>query len=190
MLVLMEWMRHRRRWSFVVGVVFALGAIWIWVSAVPASATTSRIPSPRQGFAAPDFSLELMGGGEVTLSDLRGQAVIVNLWASWCPPCRAEMPAMQRLYEANQARGLAILAINTAYQDSMASAEAFIREYGLTFPIPLDRTGEVAGRYQLMALPTTFFIDPEGIIQQVVIGGPMSEAALQVAVESLLSEMP
>jgi peroxiredoxin len=187
---LMEWMRDRKRWAILMGVVFVLSAIWIRLSAVPATATTSgMIPSPRQDFAAPDFTLELLGGGEVTLSDLRGQVVIVNLWASWCPPCRAEMPAMQRLYEANRARGLEILAVNTVYQDSRNSAQDFISEYGLTFPIPLDLSGSVARLYQLQALPTTFFIDPEGIIRQVVIGGPMSEATLQVAVESLLSEV-
>lgn len=186
---LMAWMRDRKRWAILMCVVFALGVIWIWVSAVPAAATTTEISSPRQGFAAPDFTLDLLGGGEVTLSDLRGLVVIVNLWASWCPPCRAEMPAMQRLYEANRARGLEILAVNTAYQDSRTSAQDFISEYGLTFPIPLDLSGSVARQYQLRALPTTFFIDPEGIIRQVVIGGPMSEATLQIAVESLLSEV-
>jgi peroxiredoxin len=186
----MEWMRDRKRWAILMGVVFVISVIWIWLSAVPATATTSgMIPSPRRDFAAPDFTLELLGGGEVTLSDLRGQAVIVNLWASWCPPCRAEMPALQRLYEANRARGLEILAVNTVYQDSRNSAQDFISEYGLTFPIPLDLSGSVARLYQLQALPTTFFIDPEGIIRQVVIGGPMSEATLQVAVESLLSEV-
>jgi cytochrome c biogenesis protein CcmG/thiol:disulfide interchange protein DsbE len=188
---LMKWMADRRRWSILMGAVLALGAVWIWISAVPVSTTTAgEIPSPRQGFAAPDFTLDLLEGGDVTLSDLRGQVVVVNLWASWCPPCRAEMPAMQRLYEANQGRGLEILAVNTTYQDSMAAAREFVTEHGLTFPMPLDQSGAVARLYQLQALPTTFFIDHEGIIQQVVIGGPISEATLQIAVESLLSEVP
>ncbi len=184
-------MADRKRWSALMVIVFALGATWIWLSAVPASATTSgMISSPREGFVAPDFTLELLAGGEVTLSNLRGKVVVVNLWASWCPPCRAEMPAMQRLYEANSARGLEILAINTTYQDSRTSAQEFINEHGLTFPIPIDQSGAVARQYHLQALPTTFFIDHEGIIRQVVVGGPMSEATLQIAVESLLREVP
>jgi peroxiredoxin len=184
-------MADRKRWLALMIIVFALGATWIWLSAVPASATTSgMIPSPREGFAAPDFTLALLGGGEITLSDLRGKVVVLNLWASWCPPCRAEMPAMQRLYEANRARGLEILAINTAYQDSRTSAQEFISEHELTFPVPIDQRGAVARQYLLQALPTTFFIDHQGIIRQVVVGGPMSEATLQIAVESLLRELP
>lgn len=188
---LLEMMGDRKRWAILMGAVFIIGAAWIWRSAVPASATQSgEISSPREGFAAPDFSLELMRGGEVTLSDLRGKVVIVNLWASWCPPCRAEMPALQRLYEDNHERGLEILAVNTTFQDSAGTAQAFVDELGLTFPVPLDRSGEVSRLYQLRALPSTFFIDRHGVIRQVVLGGPMSEATLQVAVEILLEEAP
>ena len=188
---LLNWMGDRKRWSVLMSVVFIIGAGWAWLSAVPASATTSgAIPSPRQGFAAPDFTLELLNGGDVTLSDLRGSVVIVNLWASWCPPCRAEMPALQRVFEANHARGLEMLAVNTAFQDNQASAQEFVRQHALTFPVPLDRTGGVAHLYQLRAMPTTFFIDRNGVIRQVIIGGPMSEATLRVAVESLLEEAP
>lgn len=188
---LLEWIRDGRRWALVMSVVFILAAVWIWLSAAPASATTSgEIPSPRQGFAAPDFTLELLQGGEVTLSELRGQVVILNLWASWCPPCRAEMPALQRVYEANHERGLEVLAVHTTYQDSEAAAQDFVQEYALTFPVPLDRAGEISRLYQLRALPTTFFIDRQGVIRQVVLGGPMSEATLQVAVQTLLDEVP
>jgi len=85
-----------------------------------------QIASPRVGFAAPDFTLELLGGGQVTLSELRGKAVVVNLWASWCPPCRAEMPALQSFYEENRARGLEVVAVNTTFQDSKSEAAAFV----------------------------------------------------------------
>lgn len=188
---LLEMMGDRKRWAILMGAVFIIGAAWIWLSAVPASATPSgEISSPREGFAAPDFTLELMRGGEVTLSDLRGRVVIVNLWASWCPPCRAEMPALQRLYEDNHERGLEILAVNSTFQDSAGAAQDFVDELGLTFLVPLDRSGDVSRLYQLRALPSTFFIDRHGVIRQVVLGGPMSEATLQVAVESLMDEMP
>jgi len=188
---LIGWMGDRKRWMLLMSVVFLFGGVWIWLSAVPASATTSgQTPSPRQGFAAPDFTLELMQGGEVTLYDLRGQVVILNLWASWCPPCRTEMPAMQRVYEANRQRGLEILAVNATYQDSLAEAQEFVDQHELSFPMPLDRRGMVSRLYQLRAMPTTFFIDRQGVIDQVVIGGPMSEAMLRAAVESLLDEEP
>jgi len=173
-------------------VVLALGTVWTIFSRLPASATSNGVPpaSPRQGFAAPDFTLDLLGGGEVTLSDLRGKPVVVNLWASWCLPCRAEMPAIERVYRDYQDLGLVVLGVNTTNQDSEADAAAFVRQYGLTFPIPLDRDGSVSVRYALRGLPTTFFIDREGIIRSVVVGGPMSEAVIRSKVEDLLKETP
>jgi thiol-disulfide isomerase/thioredoxin len=129
-----------------------------------------------------------LDGGEITLSELRGHPVILNLWASWCPPCRAEMPALQRVYEANRERGLEILAVNMTSQDSQSSAKNFVDQNGLTFTIPLDRLGLVSNIYQSRALPSTFFVDRQGVIQKVVIGGPMSEVLIESVVEMLLSE--
>jgi len=178
-----------RRWSTFTILVLGAGLIWTLRSAVPAGATTGGLtPSPRVGFAAPDFTLDLLGGVQVTLSELRGKAVVVNLWATWCPPCRAEMPALQRIYAANGSRGLEILAVNTTFQDSEGGAAAFVDEFGLTFPVALDRDGEASRAYQLRALPTTFFIDRSGVIRTVVLGGPMSETTIQTIVEELLAE--
>lgn len=173
-------------------VALALGGGWTFLSRLPATAANaSQQPaSPRQGFAAPDFTLELLGGGEVTLSELRGKPVVVNLWASWCPPCRAEMPAIQKVYQDYQDLGLVVLGVNTTNQDNEADAAAFVRQYGLTFPIPLDRDGSVSARYELRGLPTTFFIDRKGMIRSVVVGGPMSEAVIRSKVEDLLKETP
>ena len=168
-------------------IVLAFGAAWTFASRALAVASPA---SPRQGFAAPDFTLDLLGGGEVTLSDLRGKPVVVNLWASWCPPCRAEMPAIQKVYQDYKDLGLVVLGVNTTNQDSEADAAAFVRDYGLTFPIPLDRDGSVSVRYALRGLPTTFFIDREGIIRSVVVGGPMSEAVIRSNVEDLLKKTP
>jgi len=179
------------RWSATVLGVVVLGAIWIAVSQVPASATTGgAIPSPREGFLAPDFTLETLQGETVTLSDLRGKAVVVNLWASWCPPCRAEMPALQAAYEADRDRGLEILAVDMTYQDTEQDALRFIQEFGLTFPIALDRDGTVARQYLLRALPSTFFVGPDGVITKVVIGGPMSEATIRTNVRDMLDGLP
>lgn len=189
--LLQAWLQRPRRWSAFMAGVLVLGALWTWFSAVPATSTTGGlIPSPREGFLAPDFTLDLLGGEPVSLSGLRGQVVMINLWASWCPPCRAEMPAIERIYQVNRARGLEVLAVNTTYQDNESAARAFVQEYGLTFPILLDRTGAMANRYQLRALPTTFFVDRQGVIQDVVVGGPMSEALIQSKVEPLLAEAP
>jgi len=181
-----------RRWTTVMAVVLALGTVWTFLSRVPPAATTGGAPPPsaREGFSAPDFTLDLLGGGQVTLSELRGKAVMVNLWASWCPPCRAEMPAIENVYQAYKDRGFEVLAVNTTFQDSEAEAAAFAQNFSLTFPILLDRTGAVSARYLLRALPSTFFVDRQGVIRSVVIGGPMSEAVIQSKVEDVLKETP
>lgn len=181
----------RTRWLLLSLVIFFASSVWVWASAAPDSETTGgRIPSPREGFLAPDFTLDLLTGGEMTLSEQRGKVLIINLWASWCPPCRAEMPALQEVYNANQDRGLEILAVNTTFQDQESAAASFIEEFELTFPILMERSGDVARQYLLRAMPSTFFIDREGVIRKVIIGGPMSEATLQTAVEELLQESP
>ena len=186
---LVDFLSDPRRWGVLVAVVLSAGAIWTGLSAVSAQGVSGGATSaPREGFLAPDFRLTLLGGGEVALSELRGQVVIVNLWASWCPPCRAEMPALQEAYEAYHDRGLEILAVNTTYQDSHAAAAGFVQEYGLTFPVPLDQTGEVSRSYLLRALPTSFFIDRDGVIRAVVIGGPMSRTTIRTTVERLLGD--
>lgn len=100
------------------------------------------------------------------------------------------MPALQEVYNANQDRGLEILAVNTTFQDQESAAASFIEEFELTFPILMERSGDVARQYLLRAMPSTFFIDREGVIRKVIIGGPMSEATLQTAVEELLQESP
>lgn len=179
------------KWRFTSLIILITSAGWIWLSAAePGDTTYGRIPAPRQGFLAPDFSLQDLNGQQFTLSELRGQTILVNLWATWCPPCKAEMPGMQAIYETYQEQGFLILAVNATFQDSAAAAAAFAEEYQLTFPILLDSSGEVSRVYQMRALPTSFFIDHEGVIQEVVVGGPMSSALLQVRVEQLLKEVP
>jgi peroxiredoxin len=100
------------------------------------------------------------------------------------------MPAIEAVYQANKDKGLEVLAVNTTYQDGEAQAAAFVREFGLSFPIPLDRSGDVSRLYLLRALPSTFFVDRQGVIRKVIIGGPMSEATLESTVQGLLQEAP
>ncbi len=178
-------MQSKRRILF--AGILTLGLAWIFVSADRSGdSTNGSIPAPRAGFLAPDFALETLDGGTVRLSDLRGQAVVVNLWTTWCPPCKAEMPALQKVYEEYQARGLVILAVNSTVQDDPKAIPAFVEQYGLTFPILLDRNNEAGRLYQLRSLPSTFFIRRDGIIHEVVIGGPMAEALLRTRIENIL----
>ena len=126
----------------------------------------------------------------MTLSDHRGQAVLINFWASWCPPCKAEMPAMEATFQDYQDQGFTILAINVTNQDSASAAERFSKGNSLTFPILYDFDGTAARSYNVHSMPTSFFVDPDGIIREVVIGGPMSEALLRTRIENILPETP
>jgi peroxiredoxin len=167
--------------------ILVIGLTWIFISADRAGVSTSgRIPAPRDGFSAPDFSLMSPDGETISLKDLRGQAVLVNLWATWCPPCRAEMPAIQKLYDEYKDQGFVVLAVNMTYQDTPSEVLPFTKANNLSFPILLDETGGMAKSYELRSLPSSFFIDRNGMIQEVVIGGPMSEALLRTRIESIL----
>ena len=181
---------NNQRWTLFSAAVLSLAALWILASRVPVAATTGGAPppSPREGFSAPDITLETLDGGQTTLSELRGKVVLVNFWASWCPPCRAEMPAIESVYRAYNGLGLEVLAVNTTNQDDVAAAAAFVQELGLSFPIPLDHTGAVSASYNLRGLPSSYFIDQQGVIRSVIVGGPMSEALVQSRVEELLRE--
>ena len=175
------------QWSLLL-LVLALGVGWIWISkASPEGTTGGKIPAPQKGFLAPDISLPTEEGQVITLSELRGQPVLLNIWATWCPPCRAEMPAMEAVYKDYSQDGFVILAVNATNQDDASEAMAFADSFGLSFPILFDKRGETSQKYKVRALPTSFFIDAQGIIREVVVGGPMSEALLRIRVDELIA---
>lgn len=165
--------------------ILIAGASWIALSADGAG-TSTNTSAPQAGFSAPDFTLQTLNGESYTLSELRGQAVLVNLWATWCPPCRAEMPAIEKIYQEYKDQGFIVLAIDMTYQDDSFAVVPFTQKYGLTFPILLEETGDVASAYQLRSLPSSYFINRAGVISEVVIGGPMSEALLRTRIEQIL----
>jgi peroxiredoxin len=183
----MNW-ESKSTWYALMAILLALGVAWIALSRAPeqvAVAQNGRPPSPQAGFTAPDFTLDKLGGGTVSLSDLQGQAVLVNFWATWCPPCRAEMPAIQRVYDRYRDQGFTVLAVDLQESDSQVAD--FAAEMGLTFPILMDRDGSVFARYRVMGLPSTFFVDRDGVIQDVALGGPMTEAYIESQVTSLMA---
>ena len=183
---------RKRRWEILMLVSLATGILWTLVSRVPSAvdAPLSTSPSPREGFLAPDFTLDTLDGTKVTLSELRGKIVLINLWTTWCPPCRAEMPALENAYKQYKDSGVVVLGLNVTNQDSEKDIPPFVDEFGLTFPILLDRDGSVSALYQLKGLPTTYFVNREGIIRTVVVGGPMNETFIRSKIEALLQEIP
>lgn len=166
--------------------VLTAGAAWIFLSAEADAPGANQLSAPQAGFPAPDFTLKAPSGETLTLSSLQGQAVLVNFWATWCPPCRAEMPAIQKMYEEYREQGFTVLAVNSTFQDDPLAVVPFADEYGLTFPILLDETADVTRAYQVRSLPSSYFINRYGVITQVVIGGPMSETLLRTRIEEAL----
>lgn len=129
----------------------------------------------QEGKPAPDFTLTTLDGKTVKLSDYKGKKVILNFWATWCPPCKAEMPHMQNFYEENKDNGIEILAVNLTMIDNGTQAvKDFALDYGLTFPIPLDVEGLIGPQYQAFTIPTSYILDANGIITKKVVG-PMDE---------------
>jgi cytochrome c biogenesis protein CcmG, thiol:disulfide interchange protein DsbE len=176
-----------RNWNLFSLVVLVLAAAWTAGTAVwSAPQVQDEAQQPRPGFYAPDFELLSPEGDVVRLSDLRGQPVILNLWASWCPPCKAEMPALENVHRHYGADGLVVLGVNMTYQDSASRALQFLEEEGLTFPVVMDTDGSVGRRYQMRALPTTFFIARDGRIHSLEVGGPLPEALLRAKAIELL----
>ncbi|GIW43140.1 MAG: thioredoxin [Candidatus Binatia bacterium] len=122
----------------------------------------------RAGFAAPSFRLPTLDGRTVRLEEFRGKILFLNFWATWCPPCREEMPAMQRVYERFRQRPFAMLAVS---EDTSAEpVREFVNALGLSFSIALDPNGQLPEKYGVTGYPETFIIDPSGIVLRHVVG--------------------
>jgi cytochrome c biogenesis protein CcmG/thiol:disulfide interchange protein DsbE len=141
--------------------------------------TTGNAVSSDVGRAAPDFLLQTSAGGELRLSDLRGHPVLVNFWASWCIPCRQEMPEIVRAYAAHRDGGLQIVAVDL--QENADQVRGFAGEFGMTFPIAIDRTGAVASAWRIggpvKGIPSSYFLDADGVVRARVFG-PMTSQSL------------
>lgn len=143
-----------------------------------------RLPGLKIGTEAPDFTLKNLDGEEVSLSDYRGKKVMLNFWATWCAPCEAEMPEMQKYYEKNKDQNIEILAVN---MDPLNDVAGFVERYGLTFPVLLDpivkNKVEVNELYKTVVIPTSYIIDEKGKI----VNKYMSTMDLSV-IEELMGE--
>ena len=127
-----------------------------------------NLVKPSRQKYAEDFTLKMAEGGTFRLADQRGKVVLVNFWATWCPPCREEMPAMQRLYDRHKARGLVLVAVSLDADPALVPP--YVKASKLTFPIALDPKAEVGNKYGVRALPSSFVVDKQGVMIALALG--------------------
>jgi peroxiredoxin len=142
--------------------------LFILTTNVDAEIDNQTLPKLADPFIAPDFTLKGEDGNTYRLKDYRGKIVILNFWATWCPPCREEMPSMERAWHQIKDKGIVILAINVG-EDADTIFE-FTGQYPMTFPLPMDIDGEVVRQYPIRGLPTTYIIDSAGMATHRAVG--------------------
>ena len=180
-------MTVRQQWMIVLLIVLALGGgLFTATRFLGEELFPVSVGSP-----APDFRASTLGAParEKTLKDYRGDVVLLNIWATWCPPCRDEMPSIQALHEALGPRGLKIIAVSIDSPGKEAQIRQFAEVYGLTFEILHDSRGDIQRRYQSTGVPETFVIGRDGVIRKKVISAARWDSpANRALIEQLLAE--
>jgi peroxiredoxin len=142
-------------------------------------------PAALAGQQAPSFTVPQLGGGSSELAAHRGRVLVMNLWATWCPPCRAEMPDLQRLYESYKNKNVDVLGVDQG--ESAARVGAFAKSLGIHYPILLDQDQQYGRVYAALGLPTTIIVDPQGVVTR-AFDGPLSYSQMVDAISPLLGK--
>lgn len=169
-----------RKWLVKAGLIVAMFSI-------VAGATSCTGTGPEVGKQAPDFTLGTMAGTEITLSELRGTPVVLNFWAIYCRPCRSELGYFEQVAEQS-AGEVTIIAVNIG--ETPSKIEQFFGDYKLHFTVALDTDAQVSYKYNVYAIPTTFFIDSDGIIRNMKVGAFASEMELWADIETIRGSTP
>ena len=173
-----------------VGLVALLFLLLVWTLVTEEGGDLAAAAARGERPEAPDFTLERLDrDGELTLSSLRGKAVVLNAWASWCLPCKEEAPFLEQVWREERARGLVVVGLDA--KDFRKDARRFVRRFDLTFPIVFDGPGDVAAdRYGVTGFPETFVLDRQGRVLDVFVGGITGDedrARLRAAVNRALA---
>ena len=171
-------------WLLLALVILVAGGAWVWANRVPADALAElRTPAPAVDHPAPDFTAPLLSGESFSLGGAQGTPVVLNFWATWCGPCRAEMPVIQAAAK-NYGERIHFVAVNQGEESGVI--QPFVDEFGLTFPIALDQDQAVGSDlYNVTGLPTTFFIDGDGTVRRVWMG-EMNAITLEEGIAEIL----
>ncbi len=178
--------QYRNRFFLPKGILVLLAVVVVMgILTVPGCAPSSQpVQSVQQeatvgvnvGDLAPDFTLTDLEGNQVSLSDFRGKAVFINFWATWCPPCRAEMPEIEAVYQEYKDKNVVVVGVDILETED--KVRQFVERGGYSWIFVIDTTGEVTNNYGIAAIPTSFFIDRDGIIKAVNIGA-MTKRAME-----------
>jgi cytochrome c biogenesis protein CcmG, thiol:disulfide interchange protein DsbE len=145
------------------GIILAITFVIVWLQ-------SAKYEPLVVGKMAPDFALTDLNENPIRLSDYRGKVVFLNFWATWCTPCREEMPSMEVLYKNFEKDGLVILAVSIDRVTTTKDIPPFVKGMNLTFPVLMDSWGKTDKPYKRMGVPETFIIDQEGVIREIIIG--------------------
>ena len=169
-----------------VGVVVALLGLLVWKLATDEGSGVAQALEEGKVVDAPNFTLpRLDREGELTLSSLRGKAVVINFWASWCEPCKQEVPVLEAAWRKYRSRGLVVVGIDA--QDFKGDARRFMRKYGMTYPVVHDGPGETLGDWDLTGFPETFFVDRGGRLVGRRVAGEIDRRTLEENIELALA---
>jgi thiol-disulfide isomerase/thioredoxin len=176
-------MRLRANWLYwIAGAIIIAVVLAVYFRGGPPQASG---PAALQGQSAPSFAVPMLAGSTSGLGSYRGHVVVMNLWASWCPPCRAEMPDLQRLYQDYKSRNVVVLGVDQG--ESAQRVAAFAQSLGIHYPILLDQQQQYGRVYAALGLPTTIVVSADGIVVR-GFDGPLSYPQMVAAVTPLLGK--